>query len=172
MIRRSRGRCVCAWVLVSSALVLSCSTVPNGPSLTNVTFSPAINETTVWKAQQRPTVIGLDGKPDPTVCCCHITGTITNRNSVPVYALVQFAAVAPNGDQLSRSLFYAPDLRPGQTTTIEAPPASADCLLNAGSQANGEPILNKCAGFLLPCASIDHVNYQINVSSAGAPPTF
>jgi len=170
---RSRGPQPWALAVACTALwLLGCSTQPNGPSLANVTFSPAINDPAVWKQQQKPTVVGLNGQPDPTVCCCHITGTITNRNNVPVYALITFAAMADSATELSRTLFYTPDLQPGQTRTIAAPPASAQCLVNAGPQASSEPIENQCAGFLLACSSIHHVNYDIKITASGGAPLF
>jgi hypothetical protein len=163
-----------AAVAFTTMWLVACSTVPNGPSLSNVSFSPAINDPAIWKQQQQPTVVGLNGQLDPTVCCCHITGTISNHNSVPVYALITFAAMGDSSQsmELSRTLFYSPDLLAGQSQPIMAPPASAECLINAGPQASSEPIQNQCAGFLLACSSINHVNYQISITSAGGAPLF
>jgi hypothetical protein len=136
-------------------LLVSCETVPAGPSLSNVTFTPSIQTATGWKASQKPTVLDVNMKAlDPTVCCCHVTGTITNGNSVPVHVILTFAAMTaqntgvgavPGATAPPQIVYFEKDLPAGASDTIEAP------------------------GFLFPCAAIDHVDYQLNVSSVGLP---
>jgi hypothetical protein len=46
---------------------------------------------------------------------------------------------------IGQIVFFEKDLQAGASDAIEAP------------------------GFLLPCATIDHVNYQLDVSSVGPP---
>jgi hypothetical protein len=143
------------WVLLACVTILgSCETVPAGPTLANVSFTPAVDTPSGWLVSQLPTVRNRAGTAlDPTVCCCHVRGTITNRNSVPVHVRLRFAAMtaentgvgAGPGETGPQILFFQPDLQPGESKQIEAP------------------------GFILPCASIHHVNYQMDVSSVGVP---
>jgi hypothetical protein len=125
--------------------IASCETVPAGPSLSNVTFTPAVETVAGWKASQLPTVRDLRGVLDPTVCCCHVRGTIRNGNSVPTHVVIRFAAMDAKNTQIGQIVYFEKDLQSGTSDTIEAP------------------------GFLMPCASIDHVNYQLDVSSVGPP---
>ena len=137
-------------------LMVSCETVPVGPSLTNVTFTgfngAAIQTNSGWRVAQLPTVFlfGNSTVRDPTVCCCHIRGSVRNGNTVPVHVIVQFAAMTPQDTEIARIVNFAQDLQPGATYRIPDDGPGA-------------------AGFLLPCASIDHVNYQLNVSSLAPP---
>lgn len=119
---------------------VACDSVPIGPSLSNVTFTPAIDSPSGWELAQKATIA------DPTVCCCHVTGNVTNRNTVPLHVTITFAAMNHGGQQLGRIVYFAQDLQAGATRSIEA------------------------SGFLIPCASIDHVNYELNVSSVGGTP--
>lgn len=149
---------LCAGIVVSalSLLLMSCETVPIGPSLTSVTFrglnGAAIETRSGWLFSQLPTVFALNSTTlrDPTVCCCHIRGTVSNGNSVPVHVIVQFAAMTPQNTELARIVNFAQDLQPGATYRIPDDGPGA-------------------AGFLLPCSSIDHVNYQLNVTSLAPP---
>lgn len=154
MTRRGHQRLV-FWVIAASWLLGSCETVPAGPSLSNVTFAPAIESPAGWRSSQLPTIKDLRGAPDPTVCCCHVTGTITNGNSVPIHVLIRFAAIDVLSQQIGQIVFFERDLQPGVSQRIDGPPDP--------NHVDGAP------GFLLPCRSIDHVNYQLDVSSAGPP---
>jgi hypothetical protein len=140
-----------------SLLLMSCESVPVGPSLANVTFS-GLNGVTIqtnagWRVAQLPTIFVNSGVAvrDPTVCCCHIRGTLSNGNSVPVHVVVQFAAISPSGSELARIVNFAQDLQAGATYRLPDDGPGA-------------------AGFLLPCAAIDHVNFQLNVTSLAPPP--
>jgi hypothetical protein len=143
--------CVSAWAL----LHVACDSVPVGPSLTNVTFSglngASIQTNAGWRASQLPTVVLSNLTRDPSVCCCHIRGTVTNTNTVPVHVIVQFAAMDPNQVELARIVNFAQDLQAGASYRLPDDGPGA-------------------AGFLLPCTQIDHVNFQLNVTSLAPPP--
>lgn len=146
MTRKGHQRFV-LWVIAASWLVGSCETVPAGPSLSNVTLAPAVDSVAGWRASQLPTVFvrGSTTVLDPTVCCCHVRATIRNGNSVPTHVLIRFSAMNAQNTSIGQIVFFEKDLQAGASHAIEAP------------------------GFLLPCASIDHVNYQLDVSSVGLP---
>lgn len=152
--RRPLGVAIAVCAL--SVLVVSsgCETVPVGPSLANVTFAglngAQIQTNAGWRQSQLPTVFLSNTVRDPTVCCCHIRGSVTNGNSVPVHVVMQFGAMSANETELVRIVNFAPDLQPGATYQLPLDGPGA-------------------AGFLLPCSSIDHVNYQLNVSSLAPP---
>jgi hypothetical protein len=150
--RRGHQRLV-LWVIATSWLMASCETVPAGPSLSNVTLSPAVDTVAGWKASQLPTVFtrGSTTVLDPTVCCCHVRGTIRNGNSVPLHVLIRFSARDARDESLSEIVFFERDLPAGASNEIK------------GANEQGAP------GFLLPCASIDHLKYQLDVSSVGPP---
>jgi hypothetical protein len=128
-------------------LAISCESVPAGPTLSNVSFTPAIETSAGWRASQLPTVRLGNGALDPTVCCCHIRGTLRNANSVPVHVIITFAAQNPLNQQVqdARVVYFASDLQAGASANIEVP------------------------GLLFACVDIDHVTYQLNVSSVGVP---
>lgn len=133
---------------------VACESVPLGPSLTNVAFiginNSQIQTNAGWRVAQLPTVVLAGGVRDPSVCCCHIRGFVSNANTVPVHVVVQFAAMTPNDTELARIVNFVQDLQPGATYRIPDDGPGA-------------------AGFLLPCATIDHVNFQLNVSSLAPP---
>jgi hypothetical protein len=116
-------------LLVTSALgALACETVPTGPSLTGVSFTALAKKATIG---------------DPSVCCCHATGTITNNNSVPVHVTITIAAIDKQNLQLGRVPAFIRDLQPGSTRAVEA------------------------SGFVFPCSTIDRLDYELNVNSLG-----
>jgi hypothetical protein len=149
--RRLALVCVGALALFHAA----CDSVPVGPSLTNVTFSglngASIQTNAGWRASQLPTVVLSNAQRDASVCCCHIRGTVTNTNTVPVHVIVQFAAMNAGQTELARIVNFAQDLQAG----------AAYRLPDDGPGA---------AGFLLPCDQIDHVNFQLNVTSLAPSP--
>jgi hypothetical protein len=151
------GRTIAGIIVGAGLWAAACESVPTGPSLSNLKFSglngSAIETREGWLASQLPTVFARNSTTvrDPGVCCCHIRGTLTNGNSVPVHVIMQFAAMtAPPERELSRIVNFAQDLQPGATYRIPDDGPGA-------------------AGFLLPCVEIDHVNYQLNVSSLAPP---
>jgi hypothetical protein len=136
--------------------IAACDSVPVGPSLTSVTFSGVngaqIQTNSGWRTSQLPTVVLSNLVRDPSVCCCHIRGTVSNGNTVPVHVIIQFAAMDPsNQKELARIVNFAEDLAAGGTYRIPDDGPGA-------------------AGFLLPCDQIDHVNFQLNVTSLAPPP--
>src|SRR5262245_8907313 len=148
---------ICVGVLALPVVTSSvaCDTVPVGPSLTNVTFS-GLNGTQSqtsagWRASQLPTVVLSNLQRDPSVCCCHIRGTVNNGNTVPVHVIIQFAAMNAGQQELARIVNFAEDLAVGASLRIPDDGPGA-------------------AGFLLPCDQIDHVNFQLNVTSLAPPP--
>ena len=142
-------------ISVVALSMAACDTVPSGPSLTSVSFSglngAQIQTNSGWRTSQLPTVMLSNLVRDPSVCCCHIRGTVNNGNTVPVHVIVQFAAMDPSQKELARIVNFAEDLAAGGTYRIPDDGPGA-------------------AGFLLPCDQIDHVNFQINVTSLAPPP--
>ena len=150
------GRHMAIVCLSALALVyVACDSVPVGPSLTNVTFSglngASIQTNSGWRASQFPTVALSNLVRDPSVCCCHIRGTVSNTNTVPVHVIVQFAAMDASQKELARIVNFAQDLQAGASYRLPDDGPGA-------------------AGFLLPCDQIDHVNFQLNVTSLAPPP--
>jgi hypothetical protein len=145
---------LCALCVLAPSM--ACESVPLGPSLTKIAFiginNSQIQTNAGWRVAQLPTVFlsANTGVRDPSVCCCHIRGFVSNANSVPVHVIVQFAAMSPNDTELARIVNFVQDLQPGATYRIPDDGPGA-------------------AGFLLPCATIDHVNFQLNVSSLAPP---
>src|SRR5262245_8257917 len=95
--RRHLGGVVCALCAVGVlAASMACESVPLGPSLTKVAFiginNSQIQTNAGWRVAQLPTVFLANGVRDPSVCCCHIRGFVSNANTVPVHVVVQFAA--------------------------------------------------------------------------------
>ncbi len=133
----------------------ACDRVPAGPSLTSVAFSglngAQIQTNSGWRTSQLPTVVLSNLVRDPTVCCCHIRGTVNNGNTVPVHVIIQFAAMDAGQKELARIVNFAEDLAAGGTYRIPDDGPGA-------------------AGFLLPCDQIDHVNFQLNVTSLAPAP--
>ena len=142
-------------VIVLALFYVACDSVPVGPSLTNVTFSglngASIQTNPGWRASQFPTVVLSNLVRDPSVCCCHIRGIVTNTNTVPVHVVLQFAAMNAGQLELARIVDFAQDLQAGASYRLPDDGAGA-------------------AGFLLPCDQIDHVNFQLNVTSLAPPP--
>jgi len=163
---RTRRRCARLAIALLAVLPMSCESVPVGPSLANVKFTgpngAAIETRAGWLASQLPTVlsVGSSTQRDPTVCCCQVRGTVTNSNTVPVHVVIQFAAIDVNGKESARILSFTQDLQANSTYAI---PDDLSCRLPSGGACPGT------AGFLLSCSDIDHVNYQLNVSSLAPP---
>lgn len=125
-----------AFVAMAAFAVAACEDAPTGPSLGAV---PVTN-------------LGLKpSQGNPGLCCCHVTGTARNDNSVTVHVTIKFAAFnTPNGDPLSTILYFIKDLQPGQTHQIEAP------------------------GFIFPCSQIPegirNVRTEVEVRGVTYPP--
>jgi hypothetical protein len=128
---RSRRLSLLVFCVCTLGCLVACETVPAGPSLTGVSFTALAKKATIG---------------DPTVCCCHATGNITNNNSVPVHVTITIAALDSRNVQLGRAPAFIRDLQPGSTRAVEA------------------------SGFVFPCVTIARFDYELNVSSLGMSP--
>ena len=120
-------------VLFVIAATLACENLAPGPTLTNITLSAFGKQATT-------------DQQDPSLCCCRATGTVTNKNSVPVYVSMTLTALDLKGSAIEQVLYFIPDLGPGQTTSIDVP------------------------GFLEPCNSIGSFVPQLTVHGLAEPP--
>ena len=126
-----------AALLISfGALMLSaCEGTPSGPSLADV---PLTN------VGLRPTL------GDATACCCHVTGVLTNNNSVPVHVTVKFAAfqTATSADPFASVLYFVEDLQARARHDVDA------------------------AGLLVPCSAINlqFLRKEVSVRGVAFPP--
>jgi len=124
------------FMALAALAIGACEAAPVGPSLGAV---PVTN-------------LGLKpSQGNPGICCCHVTGTARNDNSVTVHVTIKFSAFnVPNGDPLSTILYFIKDLQPGQTHQIEAP------------------------GFIFPCNQIPegirNVRTEVEVRGVTCPP--
>ncbi len=110
----------------------ACERVPIGPSLAGVTLKSIALQPTVG---------------NPQLCCCHVVGTATNTNTVPVHVTIKFAAYdGRETDPLSRIVYFIKDLEPGATHAIDA------------------------AGFLFPCSVIKDLKTEVDVKGITYPP--
>jgi hypothetical protein len=120
-------------VLFVIAATLACENLSPGPSLTNITLSPFGKQATT-------------DQKDPSLCCCRATGTVTNKNSVPVYVSMTLTALDLKGSAIEKVLYFVPDVGPGQTTAIDVP------------------------GFFVPCNAIGSFVPEISVHGLTEPP--
>jgi hypothetical protein len=115
------------------AATLACENLSPGPSLTAISLS------TFGK---QPTT----DQNDPTLCCCRATGTVTNKNSVPVYVTMTLTALDLKGSAIEKVLYFVPDLGPGQTKDFDVP------------------------GFFVPCNSIGGFTPELTIHGLTEPP--
>jgi hypothetical protein len=109
----------------------SCEPLIVGPSLSDVVID------NIGKA---PTVAS-----NPGLCCCRVTGTVRNRNAVPLYLTITFSAFAVDGRKLSSSIYFIPDIAPGSSLPIDAP------------------------GFLFPCDGIGRFTWEVKARGLTNP---
>ena len=119
--------CAVAVLLLAGA---GCEGTPIGPSLAS---TPLTN---------------LDLKPtfgDPNACCCHVTGIVTNNNSVAVHVSIKFSAFqsATAPDPFASILYFIEDLQPRASHNVDA------------------------AGFLIPCSTINKQLLRTELSVRG-----
>jgi len=129
-VARNLSRAVLA---LSMAAFANCDNLATGPSLSNVVLSALAKEPTT------------DNR-DASLCCCRATGTVTNRNSVPVYLTFTVTAFDLRGAPIFKVGYFVPDIAPGQTARIDAP------------------------GFAVPCVAIDHFEPEVKVRGLTEPP--
>lgn len=120
-------------VITVAALASGCENLSTGPSLSNVVLSAFTKQPTT-------------DERDPSLCCCRAVGTVTNRNTVPIYVSLTITAFDLSGSSISRALYFVPDVAPGQTAPIDAP------------------------GFLVPCNGIGHFEAQVKIRGLTDPP--
>jgi hypothetical protein len=99
--------------------LVGCEQMPVGPSLSNVVVSGFTKQTTIDTG-------------DPSLCCCRAVGSVTNRNSVPIYVSITVSALDARGGVISKAVSFVPDLAPGQTTQVIAPGFPVPCNAIAG----------------------------------------
>lgn len=129
-----------AGVLAGAVLLLcvsiGCEGTPAGPSLA---------DTTLTNVSLRPTLAN-----DATACCCHVTGVLSNNNSVPVHVTIKFAAFqsSTSPDPFASVLYFVEDLRAGARHNVDA------------------------SGFLVPCNAINpqFLRKEISVRGVSYPP--
>lgn len=130
--RRASALAGLVFALVVGTFALSgCEGTPEGPSLADV---PLTN------VGLRPTLAN-----DPTACCCHVTGVLSNNNTVPVHVTVRFAAfqTATSPNPFATTVYFVEDLQAGARHNVDA------------------------AGFLVPCTAINLATLRKEVSVRG-----
>lgn len=123
-------------VVLGTFALSGCEGTPDGPSLADV---PLTN------VGLRPTLAN-----DPTACCCHVTGLVTNNNSVPVHVTIKFAAFRSqtSPDPFASTVYFIEDLQPGGRHNVDS------------------------AGFLIPCNAINLglLRKEVSVRGVAFPP--
>jgi len=126
-----RAARVAILALAATVAVGGCQALPTGPSLTAFELA------------------GISGRPtigDRLLCCCHVSGTATNRTTVPIHATIQFSGFDARDQEISKILYFMQDMAPGQSRQIDAP------------------------GFIVPCAAISRFSWEIKVRGITYPP--
>jgi hypothetical protein len=128
-------RSVFAFVLLLFviAATLACENLSPGPSLTNISLSAFGKQATT-------------DQKDPSLCCCRATGTVTNKNQVPVYVTMTLTALDLKGSAIEKVLYFVPDLGPGQTAPFDVP------------------------GFFVPCNAIGGFTPELTIHGLTQPP--
>lgn len=112
---------------------VACQGTPTGPSLANMAVSGL-----TWQ----PTM-AIEGAAD--VCCCHLRGQTTNRNSVAVHATLTVRTYKQQ-QELPAVVFIMKDIPPGGVRPFDI------------------------AGFVVPCGEITGWNYELEVKGIAYPP--
>lgn len=118
-------------ICAAAFTVFGCQALPTGPSLsafevTNIAGQPTLG--------------------DRSLCCCHVVGTATNRNTVPLHATITFSGFDTRDREISKILYFLQDVAPGQTRAINA------------------------AGFIVPCNAITRFSWEVKVRAITHPP--
>jgi hypothetical protein len=125
-------RALLGTVTLSLVLLSSCRGLPTGPSLANIVVGPLSLAPTAG---------------DRALCCCRVTGTARNENSVPVHATFTFTAFdAERVRPISKVLYFIGDFRPGAERPIDA------------------------HGFVFPCDIIKDLRTELDIRGLAFPP--
>jgi hypothetical protein len=126
-----RGGWLAILVCAGTLAVAGCQPLPSGPSLTAFELS------------------GITGRPtigDRLLCCCHVSGTATNRTTVPLHATITFSGFDARDQEISKIVYFMQDMAPGQSRQVDAP------------------------GFIVPCAAISRFSWEVKVRGITYPP--
>jgi hypothetical protein len=115
MKKRARLPVALALAFAAAAFTLACQNGVVGPSLSATVKSLAL----------QPTVAGLDGGEN--VCCCHITGQVTNTSTVGEHIVVAFPAKDAAGQPLGSASAIVRDVPAGATRPFQAVGIAARC---------------------------------------------
>lgn len=136
MERTDRMAGLLATVVLLACVSIGCEGTPAGPSLA---------DTPLTNIALRPTLAN-----DATACCCHVTGVLSNNNTVPVHVTIKFAAfqTATSPDPFASVLYFVEELRAGARHNVDA------------------------SGFLVPCNAINPglLRKEISVRGVAYPP--
>ncbi len=91
---------------------------------------------------------------DPNLCCCRVTGTVTNGNEVAVHVTIKWAAFESREavEPFARILHFIDNLQPSEVRAFATP--------NNGLGASG---------FLVPCPSIAVLRREVDVNGLAFP---
>ncbi len=119
-------------VALGGLWLAACGGTPTGPSISNVVLrNIALQPTT----------------GNPNLCCCHVSGTAENGNTVPVHVTIKFSALDGVRDEpIATVLAFVSDLEPRTSRAIDA------------------------AGLIVPCSAIKELTTEVDVSGIAFPP--
>jgi hypothetical protein len=96
-------------------LTIACQNSVNGPSLS----------ATVQNLQLTPTVAGVDGGAN--VCCCLVTGQVTNTSQVGIHVQLTFPAKNAQGTAVGTAVDFERDIAAGAPRAFTAAGIQAAC---------------------------------------------
>ncbi len=118
--------------LIGAVALAGCRGLPTGPSLSAVSVNAIALKSTTGNVN---------------LCCCRVTATLVNDNTVPVHVSLKFSAYdGTRSDPISTTFQFVPDLEPRTPRAIDV------------------------AGFIYPCAIIKDVRTEVDVKGITQPP--
>lgn len=121
-------------VALVCALVIGCQNGVSGPSLTATTASLSLVPTMTE---------GTELEANRNICCCHVTGTVTNGSSVPVNIELRFPAKSKQtGEQVGMGLDLQKSMAAGGTRSFVAVGIYAACNSLDLAQIQRDQIVN------------------------------
>jgi hypothetical protein len=119
---------------------VACEDFQTGPSLSAIAIEQALVSTT----------------DNPSICCCRVTGTVTNNNDVAVHVTITWAAFenAQAVEPFARIVHFINDLQPSQVKSFDTLP-----------EFNGPG----ASGFLVPCSAIGDLRREVDVNGLVFP---